>query len=58
MKSAFPVLTNPINKHPAASVVPLWEDGMIGGVEKAQHWAGGQTVADLRTVLSPSLVVQ
>lgn len=30
-------LTDPIDENPAAGVVPLWEDSVVGGVEEAQH---------------------
>lgn len=51
-------LTDPIDEHPAAGVVPQWEDSVVGGVEEAQHRGGGQTAADLRALLPPALVVQ
>lgn len=52
------ILTNPVDEHPAASVVALREDGMVGCVEEAEHRAGRQTGADLRTLPPPPLVVQ
>lgn len=52
------VLTDPVDEHPAARVVPQGEDSVVGGVEEAQHGGGGQTAADLRAFLTPALVVQ
>lgn len=52
------ILTNPVDEHPAAGVVPLGEDAMVRCVEEAKHRGGRQTGADLRTLLPPPLVVQ
>ncbi len=52
------ILTNPVDEHPAAGVVPLREDGMVRCVEEAKHRGGRQTGADLRTLPPPPLVVQ
>lgn len=52
------VLTDPIDEHSAAGVVPLGEDGVVGHVEEAEHGRGRQAAADLRTVPPPSQVVQ
>lgn len=52
------ILTNPVDEHPAASVVSLWEGGMVRRVEEAEHRGGRQTGADLWTFSPPPLVVQ
>lgn len=56
--SLLSVLTNSVDEHPAACVVPLREDGVIRRVEEAEHRRGRQTAADLRTLPPPPLIVQ
>lgn len=52
------VLTDPVDEHPAAGVVPRGQHRVVGAVEEAQDGRGGQTGADLGTLPPPPLVVQ
>lgn len=51
-------LADPVDEHPAAGVVPCWQNSMVGGVEEAEYRRRRQRGADIRTLLPPLLVVE
>lgn len=50
--------TDPVDQDPATAVVPLWEGGVVGPAEEAEHQGGGQAGTDVRTLPPPLKVVQ